>query len=52
MYDYNTNLLTLLKERESMGDIIILEEDPCVFAINHLLAVSVVARGPVVSKME
>jgi hypothetical protein len=44
--DYNTNLLTLLYDRRQEGLIRILEERPCVFGSNPLLAASVIVWAP------
>ncbi len=45
--DYNTNLLTLLKEREAAGSLRIVAERPRVFGPNPLLAASVVVWEPI-----
>ena len=44
--DYNTNLLTLLKNEEKKGTIYIIKERAIVFAVNPLLAISVVIWIP------
>jgi len=44
--DYNTNLLTLLKNEEKKGTIYIIKERAIVFAVNPLLAISVVIWTP------
>jgi hypothetical protein len=44
--DYNTNLVTVLREQRDRGVIDILEELPAVFGSNPLLAASVIVWRP------
>ena len=44
--DYNTNLVSLLREHQERGLIKILEESPTVFGINPLFAASVLVWAP------
>ena len=48
MNDYNKNLLTLLRKRESSGDIRIIKEEPCFYGDNCFAPCSFVAWSPVV----
>lgn len=41
--DYNTNLITLLKDFEQQGALRIVQEDACAFGLNPLFSASVVA---------
>lgn len=49
--DYNTNLLTLLKKRESLGDIKIIKEEPCFYGDNCLMPCSFIVWHPVESNV-
>jgi hypothetical protein len=44
--DYNTNLVTLLREHQKRGLIKIIEERPAVFGLNALLAASLLVWAP------
>jgi hypothetical protein len=50
--DYNTNLMTLIREKQSAGELEILKENPCVFAINPLLSISVIVWKPIYEQDE